>query len=122
MIWEQREGNGEHRKKKGGRRKERWEGRGGGLADTPLSLSVSLQICSQPHLRCAQLQGSAGQVGQGPSLGGVGPCLAVLSSLPFSEMPLPSEVSLLLWCELHSLGLKVPGRVEKETVLGVVIS
>lgn len=75
----------------GGWEGKRKGGRVGGqeTGSHTLNLSVFLQICSQSHLWCAQLQGSAGQVGQGPSLGGVGPSLVVSSSLPFSEVPLP---------------------------------
>lgn len=76
-------GREEEVRKEEGKVRER-RGRGRGVCDglTGLrGLSMSLQVCSQPHLWCAQLQGSAGQVGWVPSLGGGGPRLAVSSHI-----------------------------------------
>lgn len=69
-----------------GRDYRRWEGVGGGKEkqeegmkeegreggnlgprEEKLRPHLSLQVCSQPHLRCAQLQGPAGQVGLRPT-------------------------------------------------------
>lgn len=67
MKEEGREGG---RELKDGRREgvEGWrEGGSLGPGEEILRPHLSLQVCSQPHLRCAQLQGPAGQVGQNPA-------------------------------------------------------
>lgn len=94
-------GREEEVRKEEGKVRER-KGRGWGVCDGLLGLSMSLQVCSQPHLWCAQLQGSAGQVGRVPSLGGGGPCLAVSSHscLPAERYTGSYREQGAVWCPL----------------------
>lgn len=64
---EGRRGRGGEKEEEGMKEGGRKEGGPLGPREERLRPHLSLQVCRQPHLRCAQLQGPAGQVGLSPT-------------------------------------------------------